>query len=204
MPAFLLFGWKARIILGGLVKATEQLKKEHNAVKLMLLVLDKLCKKLESGERIDPDHLDSLIEFFQVFVDRCHHAKEENMLFVAMHESMEPGDNDRIGALIKDHASGRNYMHDLATASALYRQGDSGAVKLILQSAKHYMTLLIQHIDIEDNVLYPMADERLSAQKQEELLIDFDRLEVEEIGVGKHEEFHRLIDRMRGIYLSKN
>jgi hemerythrin-like domain-containing protein len=186
------------------VKATEQLKKEHHAVKLMLLVLDKLCKKLESGEQIDTDHLDNLIEFFQVFVDRCHHAKEENMLFVAMQKTMDPNDGDRIGALIKDHASGRNYIHELAAASTRYRAGDAEAAKTIVQNAKHYMTLLIQHIDIEDNVLYPMADARLSDRKQEELLGEFDLLEVEEIGVGKHEEFHRMIDRLRGIYLSKN
>jgi hemerythrin-like domain-containing protein len=184
------------------VKATEQLRKEHKAVKLMLLVLDKMCKKLEAGEKINPDHLDSLIEFFQVFVDRCHHAKEENMLFVAMQKTMDPNDGDRIGALIKDHVSGRNYIRDLAAASALYRKGDTKAAKMITQSARHYMTLLIQHIDIEDNVLYPLADARLSVQKQEELLGEFDILEVEQIGIGKHEEFHRMIEKLRGIYLN--
>jgi hemerythrin-like domain-containing protein len=184
------------------LKATEQLKKEHNAVKVMLRVLDKLCKKLEAGERIAPDHLDNIIEFFQVFVDRCHHAKEENMLFVAMQKTMDPSDGDRIGALIKDHVSGRNYLRDLQAASALYRKGDPEAAKMILQSAKHYMTLLIQHIDIEDNVLYPIADARLSSQKQEELLDEFDRLELEEIGEGKHEEFHKMIEKLRGIYLN--
>jgi len=184
------------------VKATEQLKKEHKAVKVMLLVLDKLCKRLEAGEKIDPNHLDSLIEFFRVFVDRCHHAKEENMLFVAMRKTMDPSDGDRIGALLKDHASGRNYIRDLSAATSLYKHGDPAAAGMILQSARHYMTLLIQHIDIEDNVLYPIADARLSGQKQEELLVEFDRLEEEEIGAGKHEEFHRLIDHLRGIYLS--
>jgi hemerythrin-like domain-containing protein len=175
---------------------------EHNAVKVMVRVLDKLCKRLEAGEKIDPDHLDGIIEFFRVFVDRCHHAKEENMLFVAMQKTMDPSDGDRIGALIKDHVSGRTYIRDLSTAADLYRKGDPAASQMILQSAKRYMTLLIQHIDIEDNVLYPLADSRLSGQKQEELLIEFDRLEREEIGVAKHEEFHRLIERLKAIYLS--
>jgi hemerythrin-like domain-containing protein len=183
-------------------KATEQLRKEHSAVKVMVRVLDRLCKRLEAGEKIDPDHLDGIIEFFQVFVDRCHHAKEENMLFVAMQKTTDPSDGDRIGALIKDHVSGRKYIQDLSKAAALYRKGDSAAVSMILQSARHYMTLLIQHIDIEDNVLYPIADSRLSGQKQEELLIEFDRLEEQEIGTGKHDEFHRLIYQLKGIYLS--
>jgi hemerythrin-like domain-containing protein len=183
------------------VKATDQLRKEHDAVKIMVRVLDKFCKRLEAGESIDPDHLANLIEFFRVFVDRCHHAKEENMLFVAMQKTIDPGDGDRIGALIKDHVSGRKYIRELSEATALYKQGDPQASKKILQSAKHYITLLIQHIDIEDNVLYPIADSRLSGQKQEELLVEFDKLEKKEIGEGKHEEYHRLIDQFKGIYL---
>ncbi len=183
------------------MKATEQLKKEHNAVKIMLRVLDKLCKRLEAGEKIDPDHLDKIIEFFQMFVDRCHHVKEENMLFVAIQKTMDPDDVDRIGALIKDHVSGRTYIRDLATGAALYRKGDPSAIQMLLTSARHYMTLLIQHIDIEDTVLYPLADARLTGAKQEELLVEFDKFEVKEIGAGKHEEFHRTIEKLKGIYL---
>lgn len=183
------------------MKATEQLKKEHNAVKIMLLVLDKMCHKLEAGEDVDPDHLESLLEFFKVFVDRCHHVKEENLLFVAMQRTVDPNDGDRIGALLKDHVSGRNFIGEMALAAVDYRAGDERARQAIVSGAKHYITLLIQHIDIEDNVLYPLADERLSPQKQEELLIQFDKLEEEEIGAGKHEEYHRLIERLRDIYL---
>ncbi len=184
------------------MKATEQLKKEHKAVKIMLRVLDMLCKKLEAGEKINIDHLDSIIEFFGVFVDRCHHAKEENMLFIAMQKTMDPSDGDRIGALIKDHVSGRNYINDLSKASALYKKGDPDAAKQIVQNARRYMTLLTQHIDIEDNVLYPIADTRLSDHKQEELVHEFDRLEIEEIGAGKHEQFHKMIEQLKGIYLN--
>jgi hemerythrin-like domain-containing protein len=184
------------------LKATEQLRKEHKAVKVMLRVLEKITKNLEAGDSIDPDHLASIIEFFQVFVDRCHHVKEENMLFVAMQKTTDPGDGDRIGALLKDHVSGRNYIRDLSHAAKHFQDGDMAAVPEIIRWARAYITLVIQHIDIEDNVLYPLANERLSPKKQEELLAQFDKLEEEIIGVGKHEEFHKLIDKLKGIYLS--
>ena len=106
--------------------------------------------------------------------------------------------------MIKDHVSGRKYIRDLATGTALYRKGDPSATQILLESARHYMTLLIQHIDIEDNVLYPLADARLTGEKQAELLEDFDRLEVKEIGEGKHEEFHRTIEKLKGIYLDNH
>ena len=56
----------------------KDLKMEHDAVQLTLRILDKICQGIEkSGEIIDFQHLDQLLEFFKVFVDKCHHGKEE-------------------------------------------------------------------------------------------------------------------------------
>jgi len=183
------------------MKATEQLKREHHAVKIALKILDKIRHKLETGEGVDISHLEELAEFFSVFVDRCHHIKEEEMLFVAMKDSLDPSDKERIGALIKDHASGRNFIEDISRSVSNYKAGNNGASKEIAHSARNYSILLNQHIDIEDNVLYPIANERLSEETQRELARDFDRLEEEEIGQGKHEAFHEMIERLKAIYL---
>ena len=183
------------------MKATAQLIKEHDAVKITLRILDKICKRLELGEQVNTADLENLLEFFGVFVDKCHHAKEENMLFVAMKGSPDPSDDERIAALLKDHNSGRNTIVALSDAVAAYKAGRPDAVNSILHNAKNYMTLLIQHIDIEDNILYPIADKRLTPEKHRQLLGDFERLEQEEIGSGKHEEFHKMIERLKGKYL---
>lgn len=55
-------------------------------------------------------------------------------------------------------------------------------------------------IDKEDNVLYPMADALLSEDKDRELTKDFARVEEERVGHGKHEEFHRMMDRLKAVY----
>jgi hemerythrin-like domain-containing protein len=184
------------------MKATEQLKKEHSAVKVTLRILDRISKMLEAGEKVDTAHLEELIDFFSTFVDKCHHIKEEEMLFVAMKDSLDPSDGDRIGALVKDHVSGRNFIRDLSYAVSDYKAGDARATRAIVRYAKSYTTLLLQHIDIEDNVLYPLANKRLSEKKQEQLFLDFEKLEEEEIGHGKHEAYHEMIDRLKALYLS--
>lgn len=53
----------------------------------------------------------------------------------------------------------------------------------------------------EDNILFPMADTRQSTEQQQELEKEFDRVENEVIGVGKHEEYHQTIKNSRTIYL---
>jgi hemerythrin-like domain-containing protein len=54
----------------------------------------------------------------------------------------------------------------------------------------------------EYNVLFVMADERLSPKQQEELLKGFDRVEWEEVGAGVHEKYHEVLHRLQGIYVA--
>jgi hemerythrin-like domain-containing protein len=46
-----------------------------------------------------------------------------------------------------------------------------------------------------------MADRTLSKAKQDELEHEFEKLEVERIGIGTHERFHKLLHQLKEIYL---
>jgi hemerythrin-like domain-containing protein len=185
-----------------LLTPTEQLKQEHNAIKLMLKILMKCCDKLESGESVNPEDLEQMLDFIKVFVDRCHHAKEEDLLFPAMEKVGIPKEGGPIGVMLAEHDAGRKYVRTASDAIARYKSGDTGASAKIVESARAYVSLLNQHIDKEDNVLYRMADMRIPKQKQDELLEEFERVERERIGVGKHEQFHKLLEQLETTYLS--
>jgi hemerythrin-like domain-containing protein len=58
-----------------------------------------------------------------------------------------------------------------------------------------------QENEKENEILYPMADGSIPETTQQALLADFDKVEEERVGHGKHEEFHRLMDQLRGIYI---
>ena len=181
------------------MKATEQLRKEHDAVKTVLKAMEKISAQLAAKEKINPPDLEHIVDFLKVFVDRCHHAKEENMLFVALAE--DPDAAYRISALLTDHAQGRQFIRDMTLDIDKYKAGHTEVASKLSKDIKNYITLLIQHMDIEDNILFPMADKHLNSQKHTDLLSQFDRLEEEEIGAGKHEEYHRFIDRLKSTYL---
>jgi hemerythrin-like domain-containing protein len=61
--------------------------------------------------------------------------------------------------------------------------------------------LLRNHIEKENNLLFVMADARLSKEKQNELFEGVEEIEEERIGKGKHEEFHGFLEKLNGIYL---
>lgn len=181
---------------------TEQLKEEHKAIMLMLEILEKVCQKLDSGEKMNPEHLDGIVEFIRVFADRCHHGKEEDLLFPAMVEAGIPKEGGPIGVMLTEHNMGRDYAKGLGNAIAKYKAGDLKASSEIIENAKNYIALLTPHINKEDNILYQMADIHLSKEKQEELLKEFEKVEKEKIGSGKHEEFHKLLNNLKEVYLS--
>jgi hemerythrin-like domain-containing protein len=180
---------------------TEQLKEEHRAILLMLEVLEKICKKLKSGEKIDPEHLEKIIEFIRIFADICHHGKEEDLLFHALQEAGVAKEGGPIGVMLLEHSRGRDYVKGMSEAVAKYKLGESGVSSEIIENARGYIALLSQHIRKEDYILYLMAEMRLSKKKQDELLEEFEKVEEEKIGKGKHEEFHQLLKNLREVYL---
>jgi len=182
------------------MKAIRELKDEHGGVKVMLAILGKVCDRLEAGQRVDPKHLEEILEFLKVFVDKCHHAKEEDHLFPALEKAGIPKEGGPIGMMLHEHQAGRDFIRGMAQAAAALAGGDPGAAKRFVANARSYSDLLLQHIEKEDNVLYPMAEARLPANADEALAAAFGKVEEERVGHGRHEEFHRMMDRLKAVY----
>lgn len=185
------------------MRATDQLKEEHKAIKLMLEVLEKVCDKLEKNERVNVDDLEKIVDFIRTFADRCHHGKEEDLLFPAFEEAGIPREGGPIGVMLTEHEMGRNYVKGMNIALEGCRAGDAKAYSDFIKNARGYISLLSDHIYKEDNILYPMGDMRISDEKQKELIGKFEEVEKERIGPGKHEEYHRLLHRLSEVYLGK-
>jgi len=80
--------------------------------------------------------------------------------------------------------------------------GDKAASQKIVQNAQGYFALLQGHIEKENDILFAMGDRLLSKKMQDELFEGFEKIEEERIGVGKHEEFHHLLEKLSAAYLS--
>lgn len=183
------------------MKATEQLKAEHEGIKLMLKILDKICDKLKSAQELNQEHFARILEFLKVFADKCHHGKEEELLFPAMEETGVSKEGGPIAVMLSEHNQGRGHIKGMSEAFERFKKGDCKASSRIIENGGDYIALLTQHIDKENNILFPMADKRLSETEQDKLAEEFEKLEIERIGAGKHEEFHALLHHLKETYL---
>lgn len=183
------------------MKPSDQLKQEHEAVKLALKILDKIAKNLETGDEVNPQDLESLMEFIKVFVDKCHHTKEEKIFYPLAGEIEWAKENGPIAMMLTEHDLGRECVKEMSSAVHRYKDGEKDASFVIIQKARDYIALLNDHIAKEDDILYPLIDAQLSEAQEKEIEEKFESLERDVIGEGKHEEFHRLLDRLKDLYL---
>lgn len=166
---------------------------------MMLEILNGICVNLESGKDVDRKHLEQIVEFMKVFVDSCHHTKEEAYLFPGMKKEGIPGIEELIDSLLEEHERARQHVRKID--EAVSGEMDSEAMSTIVRNSRDYTQLLMRHIDKEDRYLFPVADARLKPETQEKLMESFELVETEKIGTGKHEEFHMMLHELEEIYM---
>ena len=140
----------------------ERLMQEHRLIEEVLAALRRFAlgvPEARSGER---ERLGQFVDFLANFADREHHGKEEDVLFVAMVEAGMPHDTGPIACMRHEHDDGRAHVAALRRA---VEQDDAWSAEQRHAVARHamdFVQLLAAHIQKEDQVLYPMARDRLS------------------------------------------
>lgn len=183
-----------------MLTATSVLRKEHLAILQMLDVCDEVSRQLGQGAPIAPETLMELLEFFRVFADRCHHGKEEELLFPLLERKGLPNPGGPTGVMRAEHEQARALIKAMEEAGEDYGKGMAGAGARWAEAARGYAKLLHAHIDKENNVLFKMAENLLTEAEQLELARAFDKHEEEKMGVDTHARLHSLIERLAAAF----
>lgn len=182
--------------------ATQQLRDEHEGIKVVLTVLEQLAGELRQGHSVRTDDLAQIVDFLRNFADTCHHGKEEDMLFPALEAAGLPRNGGPIGVMLADHTEGRTHIR--AMVEALKRlQNDEDAGTEFATHAQGYVDLLRAHIEKENQVLFVMAERMLPPDEHARLTTAFEEFEATHIGAGVHERYHEMIHILRDRYLRK-
>lgn len=141
---------------------TEVLREDHKAVLGKLNDLEKAISKLDAQAIV---MLKELAKFLQGEVV-VHFAKEEEALFPEI-EKFIPREGGPTGMMLIEH-------EDLNNAKAKMIEGIEGLSKnsadekfttLVRENGRHYIDVLRQHIDKEDNILFMMAEMHLDDEQ---------------------------------------
>ncbi len=180
---------------------TEELMEEHEGILKMLEIMDNLLSKVDKPREAAIRHLGQILDFYAVFVDKCHHGKEENYLFPAFEKSGIPKEGGPIGAMLKEHREGRELVAQMNRCLDELRKEASKDFSEFAGIADNYRRLLTNHIEKENKVLFPMGEQKLSPSERREISEHFFVWEKEEIGEGQHEKFHEQMDTLEREYV---
>jgi hemerythrin-like domain-containing protein len=172
--------------------ATEDLRHEHQIILVIMDAAEREARAIQATGKADAATLDKIVDFCQVFIDRCHHGKEEEYLFPRMEEKGVAREQGPLGVLLHEHEAGRQRLKAVAASLPQAEAGVREAMAAVSANLEAYTALLRVHVDKENKVLFPMADRLFTPAEQQALLQAFAKHEAEEIGAGVHERYHRL------------
>ncbi|AFM41604.1 hypothetical protein Desaci_2672 [Desulfosporosinus acidiphilus SJ4] len=183
------------------MRPTKELVIEHEAVLTVLQILDEISLRITEGNDININDLETLLDVMKVFVDRCHHGKEEKILFTALESAGIPREGGPVGVMLYEHDNGRRYISGMREAFERVKEGDKQAFKTFAANASDYTALMYAHIDKENNILYQMAETHLSDPMKIKLAQDFSSLQARETGNGSYEKYFKVIEQLKANYL---
>lgn len=175
---------------GGNTTVRTILMDEHRVIER---VLDAMERMLDEGV-IDREFTLGAVDFIRNFADGCHHAKEEDHLFPALERAGVPREGGPVGCMLHEHEQGRLFVGQMTSSLDAAVAGRSDAIDAFRRAATGYISLLRQHIQKEDNILFVMAERALDCERKKELIAGFER--SEEATPGKHEKYLALADRL--------
>lgn len=177
-------------------KPVDVLMQEHRLIERVLDALELAAGHLERRHAVRPGFFLDAAAFIQGFADGCHHRKEEGVLFGALSGSDLVEAGGPVDMLLDEHEQGRRLTRAMRDAATRLQAGDEGARDAVVSNARRYAALLRDHIEKEDEMLFPMADHLLSAEQQAAVMRGFDRVELEEDGHGAQQRFPALAESL--------
>jgi hemerythrin-like domain-containing protein len=180
--------------------AIENMMNEHQLIVKVLASLDALSQKLQSGQTVPRAELGRFTEFFREFADHSHHGKEEDFLFARMNENGFPREYGPVGVMLSEHDAGRTHVRALTLLS---RASGTLSPKEIQEAILHineFVPLLLMHIQKENNILYPMAQQALSPATMAALDQACDAFDREPAQAIKKSQLTKLADQLINDY----
>jgi hemerythrin-like domain-containing protein len=147
---------------------------EHRLIERMVDVLVAEQEKINRHNAPDTDLLLAAADFFRTYADRCHHGKEEDILFMELaSKSLAPEHNRILDELKEEHTTARSNVRRLIDARQRLLDGGESAAEEIQQVLGTLTTLYPVHIEKEDKRFFIPVMDYFSKKEQLDMVHRF-------------------------------
>jgi hemerythrin-like domain-containing protein len=164
-------------------------------------VISDLHRRLNQSSRrtIDPLYVDRLVDFLRSYADRCHHGKEEDILFRDLGaKRLAPALAEIMRELTEEHTWARATTKKLVTANASLAAGHTTALDDVRRLLGELAAFYPEHIRKEDEDFFRPAMTYLTREEQDAMLEEFTGFDASLV----HERYRRIAEELEGEALS--
>jgi hemerythrin-like domain-containing protein len=147
---------------------------EHRLIERAIALLAAEKERLESGGKLDPVTVDTLVDFIRTYADRCHHGKEEDILFEDLADRpLSAEEKALMDELVEEHKLGRRLTKELVEAKDAVVAGDTGRLSDVISTMGALIGFYPQHIEKEDKRFFPDTERHYSPEELEAMIQSF-------------------------------
>jgi hemerythrin-like domain-containing protein len=144
---------------------------EHRLIEKMIAVMKKNLKTIEEKSHITPGFIETTVDFIRTYADRCHHGKEEDILFRELKKkTLSPQHRKIMEELIEEHVWGRKATKALLGAYTRSRQGNAESLSDVAAHLKALVDLYPEHIEKEDRHFFRPVMEYFTQEERDAML----------------------------------
>ena len=173
---------------------------EHRLIERMISLIRQELERIQANVLVDPEFafvdpvfIDTAVDFIRTYADRCHHGKEEDILFAALAEKdLSPEHKKIMDELVAEHRWARETTAKLVKAKEGLLLDRKDALSDLLKHLKDLVDFYPRHIEKEDkHFFFPCLEYFTPGEKAGllEKMYEFDRLMI-------HEKYRQVVEQI--------
>ena len=165
---------------------------EHRLIERMLAVARRELERFSREKYLEPEFIRELVDFIRMYADRCHHGKEEDILFRELgKKELSEEHRATTDELVREHQWARGQTRELEEATERYASGDEEALVTVLARLNALTEFYPKHIAKEDKryflpVMRYFSEEEKQAMLQEGFAFDQSLI---------HEKYRKVVEQ---------
>jgi len=165
---------------------------EHRLIERMVRLMQGELRNIEETEKVDVFFIDTAVDFLRTYADRCHHGKEEDILFRDLAKKKLDLEHKRtMDELLEEHIFARQNVGALHNARLSYSKGDLSAADEIGKRLRALTDLYPKHIKKEDKRFFVPCMSYFSKEERDAMLEEFFEFDRKMI----HDKYKAVVER---------
>ena len=179
------------------MEALRIIKDEHRKLWRIAITVDQVLDDMQADGKVDGAFLGSVFDYFEQFVDDCHHPKEDDYLFRLLRQR-SPEAAALLDRLEAEHRDAPANLKGLRNKLALAESGRL-PVSDLAEALRGYLAGLKEHVRIEEKEIFPLAAAALTAADWQEIDTAFLNNADPAFGIQAQAGFRELFHRVASL-----